>query len=190
MTKQFDLWGESPQLHNVFFAVRPDNEVAARVADIADKFVASRDMNAYLQPAERLHVSLVAVREFAGDPPPATIEEAQRGARAVSMAPFTVVFDRITSFGGGRGQRPIVLAGGDGATGLYRLHEALQLALMKAGVKTSRSTSFTPHMTIMYADHVCDVPIAPVSWTVDAIVLIDSLVGQSTHRLMGQWPLR
>lgn len=146
-------------------------------------------MAATALPPERLHVSLFEVGQFAGQLPPTTIENAQAGAGTISIAPFTVVFDRVATFGGGRGKRALVLVGADGATGLFRLQEAVCIAMMKAGVKAAQSSKFTPHMTIMYADQKCDMPVAPISWTIDALFLIDSLVGQSTHQLLGQWAL-
>ena len=190
MSRQLELWGESPERHNVFFAVRPNDPAASGIAGISQELATSRGMIAHILPPERLHVTLSAVGEFAGALPSKVIEAAELGADSVLMAPFTVVFDRVVTFGGGRGRRPLVLVGGDGATGLLRLHDALSLALMKAGVKAVGGGAFTPHMTLMYTDATCDIPIAPISWTVDAFALIDSLIGQTTHRVMRQWSLR
>lgn len=190
MSRQLELWGESPERHNVFFAVRPNDAAASGIAGISQELATSRGMIAHILPPERLHVTLSAVGEFADSLPSKVIEAAELGADSVLMAPFTVVFDRVVTFGGGRGRRPLVLVGGDGATGLLRLHDALSLALMKVGVRTVGGGAFTPHMTLMYTDATCDMPIAPIAWTVDAFALIDSLIGQTTHRVMRQWSLR
>lgn len=193
MSDQLELWGEQPIRHNVFFAARPNATAATRIEGIARELATSRGLAAAaILPQERLHVSLFFVGEFAGRLPSATIEDAQAGADTVAISPFTVVFDRVATFGGGsNGKHPLVLAGGDGAIGLFRLQEALSLALMKVGVKAPRSSgTFTPHMTLMYAEQKCDMAIAPLSWTVDSFALIDSSIGLSQHRVARQWSLR
>ena len=111
-------------------------------------------------------------------------------AGTVLLAPFKVTFDRVASFSASRGQRALVLTGGDdGVAGFMRLQQALSHALAKAGLRLPRQSGFSPHMTLMYVDRVCDFPIPPIDWTVDRFVLVDSLFGQSRHVHLGQWGL-
>lgn len=189
MGDQLQLWDDTGVVHNVFFAVQPDRAAAARAEYVAHDFIKSRRMAAKVLPPERFHVSLFGVGGFSDQLPPAVIEAAEAAASTVSAAPFTVVFDRIASFGGGRGNRALVLTGSEGVVGLVRFQEAISLAMAKAGVGGRQKQSFTPHMTLMYTDETCDMPIEPISWTVDEFVLIDSPFGRSRHDLLGRWSL-
>lgn len=185
MSTQLQLFEDGSTQHSVFFAVQPTVAAAPLIVHLAQELVARRSLGARLLPPERLHVSLFAVGNFVDPLPSLIIDEAKTIAGTVSMAPFEVVFDRVASFGGGA----LVLAGSAGVTGLVRLQEALNLALLKAGVGAGQRRPFTPHMTIAYADRMPELPIEPISWTVNEFVLIDSLVGQSKHILLGRWPL-
>lgn len=52
-------------------------------------------------------------------------------------------------------------------------------------------TTPEPHVTINYrGDRLGAQKITPVGWTVDAILLIESVVGNATHVEHGRWPLR
>ncbi|MFN0219242.1 MAG: 2'-5' RNA ligase family protein [Hyphomicrobium sp.] len=188
MNAQLRLWDDDPVLHNVFFGTR----AAAAVVPITragQDLVRSQRLVAKLLPPERLHVSLCAVGGFSGACPPAVINAAKAVADTVSMDPFTVSFDRVASFAGGNGRRALVLTGGEGVAGLVQFQKTLGLTLNKAGLGLRQKDRFTPHVTMMYADHMCDFPIEPISWTVDEFVLVDSLWGQSRHVQLGRWPL-
>lgn len=189
MSKQLGLWGEHLVKHNIFFATRPDATAVARIASLARDIVRSRRLKAKLLSPGNLHVSLLSVGEFAGAYPPSTIADAKTAAADLSMAPFTVMFDRVASFGRRGGHRPLVLTGGDGVVGLVRLQQALSLAMAKVGVGAGQKDQFTPHVTMMYGDEVDEFSIEPISWRVEEFVLIDSLQGQSKHVPLGQWPL-
>lgn len=188
MSEQLKLWNDDPILHNVFFAARPDAATAACIAHLAQDVVESRHLAAKPLPPERLHVSLFAVGGFEGACPPAVIDAAIAVAGTVPMAPFEVAFDRVASFGGGKGKRALVLTGREGVTGLVRFQQALSSAMFRAGVGVRQRTQFTPHLTMIYTDQVCEFWIEPMSWTFDEFILIDSLHGRSRHVLLGRWP--
>lgn len=171
--------------HNVFFAVQPAAAVGLHIAGRAREYVGRlRSGVRFLRP-EQLHMSLLPVGAFDGALPSHIVDEAKAMAGTVSMAPFEVVFDRVASFGGGA----LVLTGGAGIAGIVRLREALILALSKGGVSARPSKSFTPHLTMAYADRRCEFSIEPMCWPVSEFVLVDSLVGQSRHIVLGRWPL-
>ncbi|MGL4397043.1 MAG: 2'-5' RNA ligase family protein [Hyphomicrobium sp.] len=176
-------------LHNVFFATRPSAAAAVPITRVGQELVRSQRFMAKLLPPERLHVSLCPAGGFSGAYPPAVINAAKAVADTVSMPPFAVAFDRVTSFAGGNGRRALVLTGDEGVAGLVRLQQTLSLAMKKAGLGLRQRERFTPHVTMMYADHICDFSIEPMAWTVDEFVLVDSLWGQSTHVQLGRWPL-
>jgi 2'-5' RNA ligase len=119
--------------------------------------------------------------------PLAVITEAKAIASTVSLAPFLVEFDHVKAFAGGSGKRALALTGGKGVTGLIGLQQALSSAMAKEGVRI-RSRRYTPHLTMMYADRVCELSIEPIFWTVDEFVLLDSLYGRSKHMLLDRWP--
>lgn len=190
MNQQLRFWDPDPTLHNVFFAALPDAAMAGGAKRISSEVRRRLGLTAMPIPAERLHVSLVPVGGFSGSRPSAVIDAARMAANAVSMAPFRVEFDRVTSFSGGHGKRALVLTGsGDGVAGLVTLQKALSQAMTKAGLSVRPRPSFSPHLTMMYAARDCDFVIEPIGWTVSRFVLIDSLVGQSRHVHLGQWPL-
>jgi len=52
-------------------------------------------------------------------------------------------------------------------------------------------TTPEPHVTINYAgDRLRGGKMAPIGWTVDEILLVESVVGRATHIAHGRWPLR
>lgn len=190
MKGQLRLLDDDPVLHNVFFETKPAAAAVGHITHIAQDLVMSRRLVAKLLAPERFHVSLCGVGSFAGTCPPSVIDAAKAIADSVSMAPFKVAFDRVASFAGGKGSRAIVLTGGEGVVGLVRFQQILSLAMKKAGLGMRQRKQFTPHVTMMYADCMCDFSIEPISWTVDEFVLVDSLWGQSRHVQLGRWPLR
>ena len=189
MDQQLELLSRDATQHNVFFAALPDATMSAGTEGIARDVRRRLGLTATPIPPERLHVSLLSVGGFSGSCPPAVIDAAMRAAGTVSMAPFKVGFDRVASFSASHGQRALVLTGdGDGVAGFMRLQEALKHALMKAGLRLPRQSSFSPHLTMMYDENrTCDFAIEPIGWTVSRFVLVDSLVGQSRHVHLGQW---
>lgn len=186
MNRQLQLFDDAPTRHEIFFALQPTVAASLRIMDLAEEIVERRRLRAKLLAAERLHVSVFSIGGFIDPLPSLIIDEAKTIAGTVSMAPFEVVFDRVASFGGGA----LVLAGGAGATDIVRLQDAFSLALSKAGLRTRPRRPSTLHVTMAYADRTQEFSIAPISWTVSEFVLIDSLVGQSKHILLGRWPLQ
>jgi len=187
MSEQLRLWAEAPTQHNVFFAARPDSKAVESAVRVRQSLLLQhRRFAAKSIPSERLHVSLLG--GFVDPLPPAIMSAAMTAAGTVSMPPFKVMFNRISSFNGGSGQLALVLTGDEGIVGFRKLQEALSLALARAGLSRRRKTLPTPHMTIAYSDRSCELSIEPICWTVNEFVLIDSLVGQSRHLLLGRWP--
>jgi 2'-5' RNA ligase len=186
---QLQLWDGAPPQHNVFFAVMPDATAAECIARMAQDLVGSRHIAAVPLPPERFHVSLFAIGGFSGTCPSTVINHAKAIAGTVLMSPFDVAFDRVASFGGRGGKRALVLLGGEGVAGLVRLQQTLSLAMLKAGVGMRQRSKFIPHLTMMYADKTSEFAVEPISWTVNAFILVDSLYGQSKHELLARWPL-
>lgn len=192
MSDQLRLWNDLPSVHNVFFAARPDPATATRIVHMAKELSRYWRLPAKPIPPERLHVSLFAVGAFDGGCPPTILEDVRNIANDVSVTPFITTFDRVASFGGGA----IVLTGEEGAAGFVTLQKVLSSVMARGGLTRRgrgvlHKSSFTPHVTMMYADRACDAFAieSVVSWGVKDFVLIDSLYGQSEHRTLGRWPL-
>lgn len=164
---------------DIFFAILPDPETRPRIAGLTRQL----GLRGSAVPPGRLHVSL----HWVGDhtTPAAGIEAAKRAAAAVDMPCFRIAFDRVQSFNGHK-QVPIVLAGGDGLVGLLMLREMLVARLGRRA-----KPGFTPHLTFLYSDRdIAEIAVAPVSWIVREIVLVQSLSGEDSHRQLARFPLR
>ena len=133
---------------------------------------------------ERLHVSLF----FLGELPEPAIRIADEVAADVGTLPFQVLFDRSVTFRGKPGNQPFVLTGDDGVDRLKSFRRTLGLAMASKGLRFLTKKDFTPHVTLMYAEHdVEEHPIEPIGWTVNEFVLIHSMHG---HVHLGRWRLQ
>jgi 2'-5' RNA ligase len=154
----------------LYFAVVPGARPAGRIYRVAEVVKRARHFEGRLIERDRLHVTLFFL-DGGSDAREHVVRMACEAARNVCMPSFEVSFDRIASFRGQPGHCPFVLLGGDGLSGLRHL------------VKPE----FNPHVTLLYAERqVEEQPIEPISWTVDAFVLIHSLNG---HTHLARWPL-
>jgi len=108
-------------------------------------------------------------------------------AAATVMQPFEIVFDRTMSFVGRPGNHPFVLCGSDGVAALTAFHQALGVAMERAGFKL-RKSHYTPHMTLLYGDRcIAEQIVEPVAWTVREVVLVRSLLGQKEYFPLARW---
>jgi RNA 2',3'-cyclic 3'-phosphodiesterase len=102
-----------------------------------------------------------------------------------------VVFDRVMSFRGKSGNRPLVLRGDDGLAALTAFQQVLGEAMMKAGLWRWAKPNYTPHVTQLYADRgIAEQVVERVGWTVREFVLVRSLLGQTRYIPLARWPLR
>ena len=139
-----------------------------------------------IQP-DRLHVSLLFLGSFLGNPSQELVRIGQQVGAAVRMPRFDIIFDRTVSFRGRSGQRPFVLVGQDGCIPLQSLRQQMVEALRRTGLKGWVRKAFTPHVTLWYGEREVDEhPIEPIRWTVREFVLIHSLRG---HTHLARWPL-
>jgi RNA 2',3'-cyclic 3'-phosphodiesterase len=174
---------------NVFFAVMPDPDTAARVAHIVGGLRSALHIEAPMLLAGRLHISLHHVSDFARMPEGA-VADACAAAATIDMPPFDVSFDRVVSFEGRPGNFPLVLKGSAEPGELTALQQTLGRALAKKGLRVPRRR-FTPHLTLLYEQRRFGPrAIEPVTWTVHEFVLIDSWVGKTHYDIKGRWPLK
>jgi 2'-5' RNA ligase len=173
----------------LFFAVFPDADAAARIAQVCEDLRRQHRLRGKPLAAERLHVSLHHVGDFAQPPDQGVVAAVRDVAGRVHLPPFAVEFNGAMSFRGRRDNQPFVLHGDDGMIGLAMLQQALGTAMEKAGLGRC-AARYSPHITLMYADRfIADRAIDPVRWTVHEFVLVHSLLGRSRYLALDRFPL-
>lgn len=178
-------------MERLFFAVHPDAAAAARVAALVQTLRPPLGLRSRAIGGERSHLTLLFVGSWAQAPEgmvPALLE-ARRAVAQEAVAPFRLQLDRVTSFNHRPRSRPIVLLG-EPAGPVGGLHARLVAALRSRGLPCDASREYIPHLTLMYDDaKVEPQPVEAVGWTVREFALMQSLVGRSTHRVLGRWAL-
>jgi 2'-5' RNA ligase len=175
----------------LFFAVYPHVLAAAEIARRGQQLCASLRGRGKPLAANRLHVTLHHLGNFAGGLPQEKVEAAMRAAASIAVAPFSVEFDRATSFAPKLRAGPLVLCGGEGVVGLRQLHDMLGEALERAGFEPGEGgKAYTPHVTLAYGmPWIAEQPAEAIAWNVHEFVLMHSLLGRTRHVALGRWPL-
>jgi RNA 2',3'-cyclic 3'-phosphodiesterase len=178
------------QVHRPFFAIRPSAEAGSMAVDAMQQQMDKRRLRGHAVPPEYLHVTLHWLGDHDDSVPRELLRCAKAAGGGVDMAPFGVGFDRIGSLGdasvGG-----LALTGGPELATLRQFQRALAAEMKAAGIGSRVRTSFNPHVSLLYShEHVTPEPIAPIRWTVNELVLVDSLVGRGVHVVLGSWPLQ
>jgi 2'-5' RNA ligase len=167
----------------LFFAVRPDLETAAEIAERTMRWRADHGLTGKPLKPEHLHVTLFHVGDHDEPPPAELIDALAERSATVTMPAFRVEFDRVMSFGGGA----FVLGGDDRLIGLHILQQRLSDALDASPGPARR---FEPHVTLLRdRRRIAEQPIEPISWTAREVVLVHSLLGQTIHRDVVRVPL-
>jgi 2'-5' RNA ligase len=168
----------------LFLAAVPDADTARRIYRLAVALKRAHGFDGKIIEPERLHVSIF----FLGELPEPAVRIACEAAAEVRTSPFDVLFDRSVTFRGKPRNQPFVLTGDDGLERLKSFRRTLGLAMASNGLRFLAKKDFTPHITLMYAEHdVEEHPIEPIGWTVNEFVLIHSMHG---HVHLGRWPLQ
>ncbi|TAJ96418.1 MAG: 2'-5' RNA ligase [Reyranella sp.] len=167
----------------LFFAVLPDAETAERISERAATWRARHGLTGRLLKTGHFHVTLATVHEGHGLPDADEIDGWVARAGEIPMPSFRVGFDRLMSFANGA----LVLTGDDSTVGM----EVLQQRLSDSLDDTPRpARRYTPHVTLLHdGRHIDAEPVEPIAWTVGEIVLVHSLIGQTTHRHVARIPL-
>src|SRR5665213_4424890 len=98
----------SERSHRLYFAIQPDGPAAERIAPLNEALATRFARTARPVAISRLHVSLNFVGRDAGPPPAEMVGAARALASRVAMPPFLVSFDRVVSWKGRAGHRPLV----------------------------------------------------------------------------------
>ena len=191
----FDLGGPQPSRkredrftgENLFIAARPDRAAALAAQSIARDYRDLYRIDRQPLSDRRLHVSLIGL-EHSPVLEKSLIYDARAAIDEVRFEPFEIKFDSVMSLKS-RASRPIVLAATEPNPRLRsvicRLAERLDgLGALPHGFKED----FLVHMTLIYYDKpVMQLHLStPISWIVDRLWLVRSLVGQGTYEFL--WP--
>ena len=176
------------EVHNLFFALLPDDAVRARIGEAA---AALRETHApagrWLREA-RYHLTLHYLGSFSKLPGDLVARACTAAAR-VRGAPFDLRFDRFGSFG--NRAIPVWLGPSRPPPGLSALHASLVAELARESMRAG-ATSFVPHVTVLRdATRPFEASCAPaIEWRVDDFVLVDSRIQPpAPFRVLGRWTL-
>lgn len=131
-----------------------------------------------------LHVTLASLFDLHCAPPewlPAVIAALD----SLDAPTFPLAFDRIEN------RKAVTLRSRAPLAEGRAFQSALVRHLLACRAPLMLGTTPEPHVTINYAgDRLRAEKIAPIGWTVDEILLVESVVGKATHVEHGRWPLR
>ncbi len=173
----------------LFFALRPDAQTAELVMQRLAALRKTLGLKGRSLKAEHLHITLHHVGDFPAFPAELVHRLLQAG-QALHAQALPICLDAVLSFGRqNRRNNPLVLLAGEPLEPLRAFHRSLGVHLQGAGVTGLRS-KFTPHLTLLYDDALIELQaVEALRWTATEFLLIDSLIGQARHVVLGRWPL-
>lgn len=177
--------------HKLFFALRPDEATAERIARIVTAAHAARGLPARLRPPRIFHITLHYFGGFDGEPDARVVAAARRAAAELARPAFDLGFDRFESWGAARAaQHPFVLTGGQSLEAVRELRDALVERLVAHGLAAPQRDC-EPHLTLRYDKRpapawALDLP----GWVASEFVLVQSPQGLTRHDVIGRWPLQ
>jgi len=131
-----------------------------------------------------LHVTLLSLFDLYHAPPewlPAVIAALD----SFDGPAFPLAFDRIEN------RKAVTLRTRAPLSEARAVQGALVRHLLERRAPLMLGTTPEPHVTIDYhGDRLGSRKIAPIAWTVESILLVESIVGKTTHVEHGRWPLR
>lgn len=159
----------------LYVMAKPPPEVAARIAALP--------RNDPKRGPELLHVTLLKLFDLHHAPPewlPAVIAALD----AFEGAVFPLAFDRIEA------RKAVTLRTRAPLPEARAFQAALVRHLVERRAPLMLGTTPEPHLTINYRDdRQGSRKMEPIGWVVNEILLVESVVGKTTHVAHGRWPL-
>lgn len=176
--------------HKLFFALRPDEATAERIARVVTAQHAARGLQPRLRPSRIFHITLHYFGRFDGEPDAERVAVASQAASGLRWPAFDLGFERLASWGhAGARQHPFVLTGGQGLEAVRELRDALADRLLAQGLPAT--PDHEPHLTLRYDKHPAPVwDIDLPGWTASEFVLVASPQGLTRHDVLARWPLQ
>ena len=134
--------------NNMFFAILPEPDAAGDSEKLGARLRTHYGLSGRPISAKQLHITLNPIANYA-KPLEYDVSAAMQAAATIEAAPFEVTFNRVQSFRGGE-QAPLVMRCAEGVAPLTKLQKALLAALKTTGYVPQGSSSFTPHITLLY----------------------------------------
>ena len=177
--------------HKLFFALRPDEETAERIARVVTAEHDARGLQARLRPSRIFHITLHYFGYFDGEPDERVVASAKRAAAEIVRPAFDLGFDHFTSWGDERATKhPFVLTGGQGLEAVRELRDALVERLVAHGLPAPER-DYEPHLTLRYDKRPAPVwPVDLPGWVASGFVLVKSPQGLTRHDVIDRWPLQ
>ena len=171
--------------HILFFAAIPPAEIHAQMASAWQSFGTGAPFR-----HDTLHLSLYGIAEM-DVVDPMLVQRASQAATRVRTAPFTLSFDRLTTFKGDPQRSPLVVATDSENNKSKEVAAELHTALRALGITASQSQKVNPHVTLAYGPGFSGERLLTktIAWTISEITLIDSIQGQGRHVSLGKWQL-
>lgn len=185
-----DLKRPRPLGYGLWLAIFPPPAVAQRIARRAAGLCREHGFSGSVQPAARLHITLLAITGGPEAPPQRVVDAVNDAAALIPCGPVRIVFDRVLTFATSRVF--VLRCTADSDAGIGRLRQMLATTLRRRALRPSPRPSATPHMTMMYGTRrtLPEQAIEPIAWTADRFALVLSHVGATHHQWIRQWPLR
>lgn len=159
----------------LYVMAKPPPDVAARIAMLP--------RNDPKRGPELLHVTLLYLFDLHQAKPdwlPAVVAALD----TLEGTAFPLAFDRIEN------RKAVTLRTRDPLPEARAFQAALLRHLLERRAPMMFGTTPIPHLTINYAgDRLGTHKIEPIGWTVAEILLVESVVGKTTHVEHGRWPL-
>lgn len=131
-----------------------------------------------------LHVTLVSLFDLHYAPPD-WLPRVIAALDSFDGPAFPLSFDRIEN------RKAVTLRTRDPLSDARAFQRQLVHHLIAHNAPFTLGTTPEPHVTINYAgDRLRAQKMAPIGWTVDEIILMESVVGKTTHVEHGRWALR
>lgn len=178
-----------PRTDRLFFALRPDEEAAARIHRIAVELRDSLGLKGRPLPRDRLHVTLLFLGDHAGLPRP-LLDAADAAAKSLAIAPLDIRFNHVRSFASHHNMAPLVMGTDEPGGPLHMLHDLLAGPLARRGFVPADAREYTPHITLLYDERtIARRGIVPVSWRAGDVSLVRSFIGKGHHEVLASYPL-
>ncbi|RQO53610.1 RNA 2',3'-cyclic phosphodiesterase [Paucibacter sp. KBW04] len=172
--------------HKLFFAIFPAAEEAERIHLRAEGLRQQHRLTEGLIEAERLHITLHMLGNYADLIPDEHIETAVQVAARVQAQSFEVELDHALSL---QRNGAFVLSDTKRESPFTNFRCDLVRALIQHGF--SNHPRGTPHMTLLYSRHhrVAEEAIRPIRFLVQHFSLIHSHTGKHRYEELGRWNL-
>jgi len=158
--------------------------IMAKPPPEAQALIAALPRNDSHRGPDLLHVTLATLFDL-HYAPPEWLPEVIAALDSFEGTAFPLAFDRIEN------RKAVTLRTRALLTEARAFQGALVRHLLKRKAPMMLGTTPEPHVTINYrGDRLNAQKMPPIAWTVTEIILMESIVGKTTHKEHGRWPLR